>query len=214
MAQYFENQELDYLSRIPENLNFYNLEGYVTYNQPAYDALLHGLMVGLLFPSLMAGASAAQLQIKVSLAFGQVNPFVQDYLQTTALNHVKGINATTRDQLRVSLSEGLGKGEGLPELSQRVSKTFTEAKGYRASLIARNETAQAFSHANHQALAKTGVVNFRRWLTAPSDVCPICQPLNGYTIRFDAQFPDGAEPGFVHISCRCSEIGLIEGVAT
>ncbi len=35
IAQYFENQEADYLSRIPDNLNVYNLEGYVTSNQPA-----------------------------------------------------------------------------------------------------------------------------------------------------------------------------------
>ena len=45
----------------------------------------------------------------------------------------------------------------------------------------------------------------RTWLTAPEGACPICAPLNGYTIRFDAQYPNGLEPGSAHVACRCSE---------
>lgn len=194
-------------------MNPFNLEGYVTSDTAAYDQLLHGLMLSLLYPALMAGASAAQLQVKISLAFDRVSPMVDEYLRSTALTNVQGINVTTRDHLRASLTEGLAKGEGLPELASRVSKTFTNAKGYRAALIARNETAQAFSHANYQALAQTGVAKFRRWLTAYSDVCPNCAPLNGYTIRFEANYPGDVEPGFAHIQCRCSEIGLLEDAA-
>ena len=33
----------------------------------------------------------------------------------------------------------------------------------------------------------------RTWLTAPEGACPICAPLNGYTVRFDAQYPNGLE---------------------
>mgnify|MGYP001486985397 CR=1 FL=1 len=71
--------------------------------------------------------------------------------------------------------------------------------------LAATETAQAFQYANYQAAAATGQAITRTWHTAPVDACPICQPLNGYTIRFDAKYPEGLEPGSAHPACRCSE---------
>ena len=116
------------------------------------DTLLHALLFGLLVASLNSGLSAAQLQIGITLSLNQANPIVQTYLQTTAAEHVKGINQTTRDRLRVALDAGLSNGEGINQLKARVEGVFADAKGYRSQLIARTETAQAYSYANEQAL--------------------------------------------------------------
>jgi len=211
VGQFFTTQQQDYLDRLSGELNAQKLLGYVAATAAAQDTQLHMLLFGLLVASLNAGAEAAQLQIGISLTFDQTNPAVQTYVNTQALQHAQGINTTTREAIKTQLSEGLKAGEGIPELSQRIEQVFIEAKGYRAQLIARSETAQAFAYANYEALKATGVVTHRRWITSEREnVCPICQPLNGYTIRFEAQYPDGAEPGSVHPQCACSEIGLTE----
>ncbi len=137
---------------------------------------------------------------------GQINPYVQQYLDTQALTNIQGITDTTREQLRAQLSEGIDKGESVDQLAGRVRSVFTEATERRAKMIAASETAQAFQYANYQAALATGIATTRTWMTAADErVCPICSPLNGYTIRFEAQYPDGLEPGHAHVMCRCTE---------
>jgi SPP1 gp7 family putative phage head morphogenesis protein len=153
------------------------------------------------------------LQIGISLSFEQTNPLVQDYLKTQALEHAQGINTTTRNQMRLTLSEGIRANESLPELSKRVSEVFAEAKGYRSTLIARQETTQAYAHANHEALRVAGVVKRRKWLTAGDDrVRPAHAALNGVVVDFNQPFPTGIEPG-QEFQCRCQEIGIVEEAA-
>lgn len=55
---------------------------------------------------------------------------------------------------------------------------------------------------------KQGAIQNRQCLTALDDrVRAENAELYGYTIRFDAKFPDDREPG-QEANCRCSEVGL------
>ena len=114
-------------------------------------------------------------------------------MNTNALQHAKGIDQTTKQQLRLALSEGISANESVAELSKRVSGVFDEAKGYRATLIANNETNQAYQYANHQTLDvmyAQGIIDKRKWLTAgDSRVRPTHAELNEYTVRFNTEFP-------------------------
>jgi SPP1 gp7 family putative phage head morphogenesis protein len=84
-----------------------------------------------------------------------------------------------------------------------VKSVFSAASDYRATAIARTETAQAFEYANQRAMRESGVVLQKRFLTAMDErVCPICVPLDGVTVPLDQPFPGGAEPGWVHVQCR------------
>ena len=173
--------------------------------------LLHALMFGLLVASLTSGLQAAQLQISISLSTEQSNKIVQDYLKTQAAQHVAGINQTTRHRLRSALSEGLANRETNAELASRVSSVFTDTKGYRSQVIARTETAQAYSYSNEQALEATGVVSEYQWLTAEDErACPICGPLHGERRKAGQQYDGGLKPAFAHIECQCSEVRLVE----
>lgn len=157
---YFIAQEQAYLANLPEALS--DLEAYL---HATDDAALHALLVGALVASLASGVQAAQLQMDITLSTNQTNPFVQDYLSTQSLPRARGINQTTRDQLRASLSEGIASKEGIPELSKRVENVFPEAKGTRATVIARTQTAQAYAYTNYQTLQvmfDQGVINARR----------------------------------------------------
>ena len=58
-----------------------------------------------------------------------------------------------------------------------------------------------------------GAISSRVWLTMQDDkVRPKHAELEGYVIRFDAQFPDGLEPG-EEFGCRCTQVGLTDAQA-
>jgi len=228
ISTHFTDQEADYLTHLPEDLTEESLDTYINTNKDALDAAFALLLGSLLYQPLNAGVIAAKqqmyetsgdtpegkLKIDLSLRFDQVNPVVQRYIQNDAFAHVQGINHTTREQLRATLAEAMRKGENVTQISDRIAAVFESARNYRTTMIARTETAQAFAYANYEALNllyKDGLVKYRKWLTAPEDgrTCLICQPLNGYTIRFDAKYPDELEPAHVHPQCRCTEIGLL-----
>ncbi len=198
-----------YFDAVAKSLTTENRDDYIE-DEGDDDALLHSLLLALLYPALTAGSTAAQLQLGISLSLEQTNPLVQSYLQTKALDHATGINTTTRNQLRLTLAEGVKRGESYADLSKRVSDVFVEAKGYRAGLIARNEVTQAYGYANHESLRVSGVVKRRKWLTAGDDrVRPTHAALDGVVVDFDEPFPTGIEPG-QEFQCRCQEIGLVE----
>ncbi len=184
-----------------------------------------------LSPSLVAGVAAGVAQIQAAgqaaggTAGGSTGPdlaisftmgttaqskVVDDYLLKNALDHAKGINDTTKGQLKDALREGIGQGEGIPELRKRVKNVFSEASTNRANTIARTETAQAFEAANQAAMKESGVVSRQAWLTAnDSRVRMSHSLLEGVTVPLGETWPGGITPGS-EINCRCSSIAVIE----
>ena len=96
----------------------------------------------------------------------------------------------------------------------------------RASNIARTEVATAQNQGRYihwQQLAETGVIDpstaVKEWRTAPefvsskTDVCPICEPMNGVRAPLWAEF---AEVGVVmppaHPNCRCRAVLVVEQI--
>ncbi len=138
---------------------------------------------------------------------------VDDYLLKNALDHAKGINDTTKNQLKDALREGIGQGEGIPELRKRVKDVFSEASTNRADTIARTETAQAFEYANQQAMKESGVVDNIRWLSAnDSRVREAHRLLEGVVVPLGQKFPsiNGLiDPG-EEFRCRCTSLAVIE----
>jgi len=89
----------------------------------------------------------------------RINDFVEKY----GAELIKGINETTRDKLRKELEEGIANGESIAKLSDRISKVFEEAKGYRAERIARTETIRAANFGAYEGYQQ-GNVEQKRWL--------------------------------------------------
>ncbi len=187
-----------------------------------------------LSPSLVAGVAAATAQINAAgqaaggTAGGSTGPdlaisfsmgtaaqskIVDDYLLKNALDHAKGINDTTKSQLKDTLREGIGQGEGIPQLRNRVKDVFSEASTNRADTIARTETAQAFEAANQQAMKESGVVEKKGWLSAnDSRVREAHRLLEGMIVKLDQKFPSingPIDPG-EEFRCRCTSIAVIE----
>lgn len=116
---------------------------------------------------------------------------IKKFLTTEALKFISTINEETTEQLRGELSDGVGKGEGIPQLKARVEKVFDDAQGYRAERIARTEVIRATNFATEEAYKQSEVVEAKEWLTSKDErLCPFCAPQDGKIIGLSETFFD------------------------
>jgi len=106
------------------------------------------------------------------------------------------INNTTIDAFNSSLTIGLESGEGIADLTKRVSEVFDFATDTRATMIARTETARGIAEAHRQTYDYYGYEHVD-WLTY--DACDECisKSLQKWTVDTIA----GEIP--VHPNCKC-----------
>jgi uncharacterized protein with gpF-like domain len=137
-------------------------------------------------------------------------------------NMIEGINATTFDDLKGSLMEGLAAGETLNELTDRVKSVYTEADQIRAEAIANTETNIAVNSGRFNGM-KLAEVEKKGWRTSHLDGT---RPTHAAAERdysdgipLDAPFVVGGEPlmypgdpkgspGNV-INCRCFTYAIL-----
>lgn len=97
-------------------------------------------------------------------------PGVRRRLQQQAIR-VRRINATTREMLRRTLTQGLDKGETLTELTERVAKTMNHRASAQAFRIAETEIHEAVAAGRHEGFQQAGVRG-KSWLTSGRGVEP------------------------------------------
>ena len=117
---------------------------------------------------------------------------------------VRGLNNTTRDQLREATSAFMQTpGLTIGDVESLIEPTFGPV---RAEMIAVTETTRAYSMATNRMndlLQADGVPTVRVWNTMNDElVCPVCGPLEGAPeSEWSRQFPSGPP---AHPNCRCS----------
>lgn len=125
--------------------------------------------------------------------FYMQTPAIQKYLKKEGVKFISTINEETAEQLRNTLSDGIANKESIPQLKERVSAIYEDARGYRATRIARSEVLRATNFATEQAYIQSNVVEAKEWLTAKDErTCPWCAPMDGKTIGLkDAYYEQG-----------------------
>lgn len=136
---------------------------------------------------------------------------------TNFADKVRTIASDLAPRLMDSLSQGVAKGESIPELTNRIDDVFDT--GYNiAERIARTEThgaAEATTYESAGAIANAGIEVTRTWLATSDDrVRATHAEADGQTVGMEEPFtvgdaelmypgdPDG--PPEEVISCRCS----------
>lgn len=155
------------------------------------------------YPLLLQNAwqDAADV-LGVELAFDLDNPFVQEVLAELA-EQVVGIVETTKQEIQALVGRQADEGWSIDQLADEIAKLAETSAPRRATLIAKTETANAYTKGSLAAWRESGVVGRLEWLTASDEVCDICDPLNGTTTALGETFAGGlmvpAHPG-----CRCA----------
>lgn len=145
-----------------------------------------------------------------------LNPRFLDWVDTYGADQVRGINDTTKQALQRELHEGLQNGESIPQLRERVSMVFAEAKGVRSETIARTESHNSVSAGTFETYRAAGVGR-KEWLTTvdgrerPSHAAldgeqqPIDQPFSN-----GLMYPGAPGPASEVVNCRCALLPVID----
>jgi len=142
-------------------------------------------------------------ELEIGIAFDVLNPKVTEFVETRVGDLIKSISDTTKEALRATLKEGIEAGESIPKLAKRVEEVYEDAKGYRATLIARTENITAHNNGALNGYRQSEVVEKKEWLTAGDErVRPEHAAMNGEMVLLDEPFSNGlmvpSEP-----NCRC-----------
>ena len=96
------------------------------------------------------------------------------YARTRSARMVKNIDATTRDRLARTISNGIKNKRGIPGLQADIRKVFGDMATHRANMIARTETAEALEQSFLDRSKDMGVTG-KRWVTVgDAAVTPEC----------------------------------------
>lgn len=169
----------------------------------------------------MAARGAAEIaDLGLEISFDAERPALIEMGKQLSTKFATEVNATTRRLLRESLTEGIGAGETVEELSDRVAEIYGQATGYRSERIARTVVVGASNAGAEEAYQQSGVEK-KEWLTARDEsVRPSHQAAEGQRVGVRDSFTVGGEPlrypgdpngpaGEI-INCRCTLLPVIE----
>lgn len=130
-------------------------------------------------------------------------------------NRLRGVVDTTWEAVQTAIVDGEMAGEGIDAIAKRIGGVFSQAKGYRARMIARTETIGAANAGSFRGAKASGVVGSKVWLAAVDHRTRSTHvSADGQTVGLDEKFSVGAArmdyPGDPSggaaevVNCRCT----------
>jgi SPP1 gp7 family putative phage head morphogenesis protein len=150
------------------------------------------------------------------LSFDLLNERFKNHIEKYGLEQAKGINSTTKDALRKTLTEGVEAGESIPKLRQRITDVYAEVKGYRTRRIAITETHNTVSAGTFETYKGAGLEK-KEWKTSiDGRERETHRKIDGEVVEIDKLFSNGLMyPGDAGgeadevVNCRCVLLPVI-----
>lgn len=130
--------------------------------------------------AMRAGAARAAAEIKIYPSFNVRNLPAENWIKTHVIpfsaRYAEEITARTHELLRLTLADGMAKGEAIPQMMERIEEVYHHCQTYRAEMIARTETARAYGGSRHETYRESGVTE-HEWIDSgspyvvPGEVC-------------------------------------------
>lgn len=163
--------------------------------------------------------TAAELGAEIS--FELLNPLIAQHVSTLSGTRIAGINETTRNAIRTTLTEGVRAGESSAVLAKRVKESLAGASKTRAVTIARTEVVHSANWGTYNAHALSGLVSKRQWVATPDgrtrdEHWQMNGQIRGITEPFEApggqtaMFPGGFGIAHLDINERCTTVAVID----
>lgn len=183
-----------------------------------YDLFLDPLAATAI-AGLEAGAASVIADLELGIAFDLANPRAVQYIQQHGAANVRGINQTTRDELRTILTQAVDEGWSYQETARVIKRRYAQFAGSapqqhlrsRAELIAVTEAGEAYEAGSEMPvrdLADAGLTMEKSWLTVGDKrVEQHCldNQAQGW-IPFGDAFASGDMRALAHPGCRCSTL--------
>jgi SPP1 gp7 family putative phage head morphogenesis protein len=165
-------------------------------------------------------AAEALDDLALTLTFNIAEPAVVRFLERRAQRFAQRVNETTWERLKSSLHEGIGAGENIPQLEERVLSVMADRIKSTPETIARTEVIGAMNGGTLEAWRQSDVVKTKTWLAALDERTRETHMLaHGQIVALDEDFVVGTgrgpAPGQMgvaeeDINCRCSMKAGIE----
>lgn len=160
--------------------------------------------------SVKQGFTDAADMVSIDLAFDVENRQVQKVLGDLA-KLVTRVTETTRNDIRALIGKQAAEGWSIEQLAEAIIAAGVTTSESRATMIARTETALAYSKGSILGYELSGVVESIEWLaTLDKKTCPDCRALNGTTTKLGSTFSDGTESPPRHPNCRCTVLPVLK----
>lgn len=130
--------------------------------------------------------------------------FIKSWIDKVSAKIGKQITTTTVSDFESSIKEGIEAGESMSKIQKRIQDVFEFARGSRAEMIARTETARGVTEAHRATYEHYGFDDVE-WLLAP-DSCEICEEKSKK--EWTVKSIKGALP--VHPNCKCDFTPIIK----
>lgn len=166
---------------------------------------------------VMTAARAAITDLKITTGFDIPTQRIEDEIRRHAAELVKGLNDTTRADLKRILERAVADQLSYTETAKLLRNRFSEFGTLvplhhirdRAELIAVTEVGQAYVRGQQQignALTDLGIAMEKAWLTAADDRVEAECEENGAAgwISWEETFPSGHDAPLAHVGCRCA----------
>jgi SPP1 gp7 family putative phage head morphogenesis protein len=151
----------------------------------------------------------AGVTLGMSLAFTVSNPLIRETLGEL-VQQVKGLSETSADDIRALIGRQAEEGWSISRLTDEILKQGEIQSADRAEMIARTETAAAYSKGSLLAYKQSGVVEAVEWLAEMDDrTSPECRALHGKRRALDDAFEDGTSHPPRHPRCRCALVPIV-----
>lgn len=161
-------------------------------------------------PVLKQSFGDAEVALDVALDWDVQNTEVQRVL-TMLADLVTRVTETTRNDIRDLVGKQASEGWSIDRLAKELIAAGVTSSQVRATMIARTETAAAYSLGSLLAYELSGVVDKVEWVaTVDNETCDDCKALNGTTTKLGEAFSDGTQYPPRHPNCRCAVSPIVK----
>ena len=165
-------KELQSSQKSLSRAQMFSLLGLVSgFEQDIADAVLDPMVLAL---SAGHQYAADEAEIDISGSIGDaINVLGRDYAEAHAASLSKQMNAATVREVRRIISNGITERQSIEDITKALEQN-TVFDTRRARIVARTETARAFTEGELQAMEQSDSVAGKKWLKAPM-ACPFCE---------------------------------------
>lgn len=171
------------------------------YDWESFGQGLEEVLKPLRIEALMRGRIDASRHLPIEVSWNQVDPNTLKAAEGLGQN-IKGIADTVREKAQSILAQGMERGDSLQTIAKQLAVELGNDSENRAKLIARSETADAYS-AGSMASYKEANVERKKWL-ASANSCDDCAGADGEVVGIDEPFSNGAMRPPLHPACTCA----------
>ncbi|MBO8173497.1 MAG: minor capsid protein [Bacillaceae bacterium] len=133
------------------------------------------------------------------------------FLEGYTFDLINGVSAEMKKDIRRVIRQGIIDGKSMSQVARELEELAFTKKVWRLNTIARTEVMRASNFGRYGAYKKSGVVEYKQWLTAFDDrTCPECESMNGEVVPLNKPFSSGDMTPPLHPNCRCTIIPIFK----